>query len=162
MKKLTLDSTDRRILNLLQAKSDMTLKEIAKAVNLSTTPCWKRIQQLQDSGIIRASVALLDAHKVNLDLTVFVAVRTSEHNIEWSDKFTQIVQTFPEITEVYRMSGEIDYMLKVVVEDTRAYDAFYKRLIKQISLSDINSMFAMEEMKYTTALPISVLPNEEQ
>ncbi len=161
MKKITLDTTDRRILNLLQAKADMTLKQIANAVNLSTTPCWKRIQQLQESGVIRASVALLDARKVELDLTVFVAIRTSKHNIEWSDKFTQIVQAFPEITEVYRMSGEIDYMLKVVAKDTRAYDAFYKRLIKQVSLSDINSMFAMEEMKYTTALPISTSPSED-
>lgn len=156
MKKITLDHTDKRILNLLQANANMTLKEIASAVNLSTTPCWKRIQQLQNSGVIRASVALLDARKVALGLTVFVAIRTNAHNIEWSDKFTQVVQTFPEITEVYRMSGEVDYMLKVVVKDTRAYDDFYKRLIEKISLSDINSMFAMEEMKYTTALPISL------
>lgn len=156
MKKSSLDSIDRRILNLLQENADLTVKEIAATVNLSSTPCWKRIQRMHEVGIIRGSVALLDARKVDLDLTVFVAIRTSEHNIEWSEHFTQVVEAFPEITEVYRMSGEVDYILKVVVRDTRAYDAFYKRLIKKVFLSDINSMFAMEEMKYSTALPINI------
>ncbi len=154
MKNISLDLIDRRILSLLQENANLTVKEIAAEINLSSTPCWKRIQRLHDNGVIRKSVSLLDARKIDLDLTVFVAIRTNEHNIEWSDRFTAVVQDFPEITEVYRMSGEIDYMLKVVAKDTRAYDAFYKRLIKEVSLSDINSMFAMEEMKYSTALPI--------
>ncbi len=159
MKNIILDEVDRRLLILLQQDASLTLKELAKKVHLSSTPCWKRIQRLHDVGVIKNTVALLDGQKVNLDLTVFVAIKTKEHNIAWSEQFTEVVQTFAEITEVYRMSGEIDYMLKVAVKDTRAYDEFYKRLIAKIALSDINSMFAMEEMKYTTALPISHTEN---
>ena len=154
MRKITLDSQDIRILSLLQNDANMTLKNIAARVNLSTTPCWKRIQRMQDNGVIRATVALLDAQKIELDLTVFVAIKTNQHTIHWSEQFASTMQAMPEIVEVYRMSGEIDYMLKVVVRDTRAYDDFYKRMITAISLSDITSMFAMEEMKYTTAFPI--------
>lgn len=154
MKKITLDVTDKRIINLLQEDADMTLKNIAASVNLSSTPCWKRIQRMQKSGVIRKTVALLDAERVDLDQTVFVAIKTDQHNIEWSKRFSAQMQKLPEVTEVYRMSGEIDYMLKVIVKNTRAYDEFYKRMISEISLSNITSMFAMEEIKYTTALPI--------
>lgn len=154
MKKITLDSTDKRIVNLLQEDANMTLKSIAASVNLSSTPCWKRIQRMQKSGVIRKTVALLDAERVDLDQTVFVAIKTDQHNIEWSQRFSAQMQKLPEVTEVYRMSGEIDYMLKVIVKNTRAYDEFYKRMISEISLSNITSMFAMEEIKYTTALPI--------
>jgi Lrp/AsnC family transcriptional regulator len=154
MKKISYDSIDTRILSLLQADAGMTVKDIAEQVNLSSTPCWKRIQRMQDNGVIRATVALLDAQKVGLDQVVFVAIRTSRHSLEWSEQFAKQVQKMPEVVEVYRMSGEIDYMLKVVVENTRAYDAFYKRFITQVEVSDFTSMFAMEEMKYSTALPI--------
>jgi Lrp/AsnC family transcriptional regulator len=151
---ISLDNTDRRILSLLQVDAHQTLKVIADKVNLSTTPCWKRIGRLQNAGVIRATVALLDTQAIGLDQTVFVAIKTNQHNIQWSEDFALKINAFPEVMEVYRMSGEVDYMLKVVVKNARAYDDFYKRMITQIPLSDINSMFAMEEMTYTTALPI--------
>jgi Lrp/AsnC family transcriptional regulator len=154
MSSISLDNTDRRILSLLQEDANQTLKVIANKVNLSTTPCWKRIGRLQDTGVIRATVALLSPQAIELDQTVFVAIKTNQHNIQWSEDFALKINAFPEVMEVYRMSGEVDYMLKVVVKNARAYDDFYKRMITQIPLSDINSMFAMEEMKYTTALPI--------
>ena len=154
MSDISLDNIDRRILSLLQEDAHQTLKVIANKVNLSTTPCWKRIRRLQDAGVIRATVALLDPQSIELDQTVFVAIKTNQHNIQWSKDFALKINAFPEVMEVYRMSGEVDYMLKVVVKNARAYDDFYKRMITQIPLSDINSMFAMEEMKYTTALPI--------
>ena len=158
MRNISLDSTDKRILFLLQKDASKTIKQIAREVHLSTTPCWKRVQRLQDAGVIRATVALVDALKVDLDQVVFVAIKTNQHNIEWSEQFSLKMQRFSEVTEVYRMSGEIDYMLKVVVKNARAYDDFYKRMITEIPLSDINSMFAMEEMKYSTALPIHEEP----
>ncbi len=161
MRNISLDSTDKRILYLLQNDASKTIKQIAREVNLSTTPCWKRVQRLQDAGVIRATVALVDAQKIDLDQVVFVAIKTSQHNIEWSEQFSRTMQTFPEVTEVYRMSGEIDYMLKVVVRNARAYDDFYKRLITEIPLFDINSMFAMEEMKYSTELPIHEAPKSQ-
>ena len=154
MSSISLDNTDRRILSLLQEDAHQTLKVIANKVNLSTTPCWKRIGRLQNAGVIRATVALLSPQAIELDQTVFVAIKTNQHNIQWSEDFALKINAFPEVMEVYRMSGEVDYMLKVVVKNARAYDDFYKRMITQIPLSDINSMFAMEEMKYTTALPI--------
>jgi Lrp/AsnC family transcriptional regulator len=154
MRNISIDDVDRRILSFLQEDADQTLKVIADKVNLSTTPCWKRIGRLRDAGIIRATVALLDTQYVELDQTVFVAIKTNQHNIQWSEDFASKINAFPEVMEVYRMSGEVDYMLKVVVKNARAYDDFYKRMITQIPLSDINSMFAMEEIKYTTALPI--------
>lgn len=154
MRNISLDTSDKRILSLLQNDANITLKDIARQVNLSSTPCWKRIQRMQNIGVIRKTVSLLDAELVDLDLTVFVAIKTDQHNIEWSSHFAEQIRNFPEITEIYRMSGEIDYMLKVIVKNTRAYDEFYKRMISEVSLSNITSMFAMEEMKYTTALPI--------
>ena len=154
MSYISLDKTDRSILSLLQNDANQTLKVIAGKVNLSTTPCWKRIGRLHKAGVISATVALLDPQLVELDQTVFVAIKTNQHNIQWSEDFALKINDFPEVMEVYRMSGEVDYMLKVVVKNARAYDDFYKRMITQIPLSDINSMFAMEEIKYTTALPI--------
>jgi len=151
---LTIDRVDRKILSYLQQDATMTIKEIARRVHLSPTPCWKRIQRLEENGIIRARVALLDPAKVDAGVTVFIAIRTDQHNIEWSEKFAREMQSIPEIMEIYRMSGKVDYLLRVVVPDIAAFDRIYKTIIGRIALSDVTSMFAMEQMKYTTALPV--------
>lgn len=152
--KLAIDPVDRKILYYLQQDAAMTIKEIAKKVHLSPTPCWKRIQRMEENGIIRARVALLDPAKVGAGVTVFIAIRTNQHNIEWSEKFAREMKAIPEIMEIYRMSGKVDYLLRVVVPDIAAFDRIYKTIIGRIALSDVTSMFAMEQMKYTTALPV--------
>ena len=151
-----MDTTVRKILNLLQSDASMTVKQIAGQVHLSTTPCWKRIQKLEENGYIKARVALLDAHKVNASVTVFVAIKASHHTREWIDRFNETVGTLPEVMEAYRMSGEVDYLLRVAVRNIDAYDRFYKKLIDRIELSSVTSSFAMEQIKYTTALPVSI------
>ena len=150
-----MDDIDRNILTSLQEDATLSLNEIAGRVGLSPTPCWRRVQKLEDSGVIRARVALLDGAKLNVGVTVFVSIRTNQHNSEWLEKFADAVATIPEVVEFYRMSGEIDYLLRVVVPNIEAYDAFYKRLIDVIDLSDVSSSFAMEQIKYTTALPLA-------
>lgn len=149
-----MDEIDRKILACLQRDATMPLAEIARRVGLSSTPCWRRIQKLEESGVIRARVALLDGAKLNVGLTVFVAMRTNQHNIEWLEHFAEAITEFPEVIEFYRMSGDIDYLLRVVVPDMAAYDGFYKRLISAVTLSDVSSSFAMEQIKYTTELPL--------
>jgi len=149
-----MDETDRKILSCLQEDSGMPVAKIARRVGLSSSPCWRRIQKLEESGVIRGRVALLDSAALNLGVTVFVAVRTSHHDQRWLEEFANAVTEFPEVVEFYRMSGEIDYLLRVVVPDVAAYDHFYKRLIEKVDLSDVSSSFAMEEIKYTTALPL--------
>jgi Lrp/AsnC family transcriptional regulator len=151
-----MDSVDRKILNLLQADASLTVKQIAEQIALSVTPCWKRIQKLEKQGFIRARVALLDPQKVNADVTVFVAITTNQHTTEWIDRFSRAVSDMPEVMEIYRMSGEVDYLLKVVVSSIAAYDSFYKKLVDRIELSSVTSSFAMEQIKYTTALPINL------
>jgi Lrp/AsnC family transcriptional regulator len=151
-----MDATDRKILNLLQTDASLTVKQIAEQIPLSVTPCWKRIQKMEEQGLIRARVALLDAKMVNANVTVFVAIKTQHHTIEWIDRFNSEVSQLPEVMEIYRMSGDIDYLLRVVVSSIEAYDQFYKTLIQRIDLSNVTSSFAMEQMKYTTALPIAV------
>jgi Lrp/AsnC family transcriptional regulator len=149
-----MDKIDKAILELLQANATASLQEVSEKVSLSTTPCWRRIQRLEKEGFIRQRVALLDADKLNVGVTVFVSVRTSEHNEKWVRKFTGVVSSIPEIVECYRMSGDVDYLLRVVVPDIKGYDAVYKKLIREIELSDVSSSFAMEQIKYTTALPL--------
>jgi Lrp/AsnC family transcriptional regulator len=149
-----LDRTDREILACLQEDATMPVAEIARRVGLSSTPCWRRIQKLEESKIIRARVALLDSKKLNVGMTAFVSIRTNQHSLEWLEKFAGAVREMPEVVELYRMSGEIDYLLRVVVPDIDAYDRFYKKLIARIQLSDVSSSFAMEQIKYTTALPL--------
>lgn len=151
-----MDTTDKKILDLLQADASLTVKQIAEQIPLSATPCWKRIQKLEENGFIRARVALLDPQKVNANITVFVAIKTDQHTREWIERFNKAVPELPEVMEIYRMSGEIDYLLRVVVGSIEAYDQFYKKLIDRIELSNVTSSFAMEQIKYTTALPISV------
>ncbi len=152
-----MDVTDRQILEILQRDATMPLAEIARRVGLSSTPCWRRIQKLEEAKIIRGRVAVLDSRKINAGVNVFVSIRTSQHNADWLGRFADIVNKMPEVVEFYRMSGEIDYLLRVVVPDIAAYDAFYKRLIADIELDDVSSTFAMEQIKYTTALPLSYI-----
>jgi Lrp/AsnC family transcriptional regulator len=150
---LVLDSIDRRILRELQADATLPIAELAERAGLSQTPCWKRVKRLTEAGVIGRRVALLDREKLDLGLVVFVAVRAGRHDQAWLDAFAQVA-ALPEIVEFYRLSGETDYLLKVVVRDIAAYDAFYKRLIAAAPLSDVSSSFAMEQIKFTTALPI--------
>lgn len=149
-----LDKIDRRILAILQADSSRSAAAIAKEVGLTTTPCWRRIQRLESDGFIRANVALLDRQRLGLGVDVFVAVKTSEHDANWLDEFAKTVAQFDEVVECYRMSGDIDYLMRVVVSDIDAYDKFYRRLIDEIRLTDVSSSFAMECLKYTTAVPL--------
>ncbi|WP_025898699.1 Lrp/AsnC family transcriptional regulator [Sneathiella glossodoripedis] len=149
-----MDDLDRKIIAHLQKDNLIPANELAELVGCSRTVCWRRIKSLQETGIIRANVALLNREKVGLPVTVFVNVKTSSHDPNWLENFATVVERFPEITEFYRMSGDVDYLLKVVVPDIASYDEFYRRLIQSIPLSDVSSNFAMEEIKFTTALPI--------
>lgn len=149
-----MDRLDRKILECLQNDSSQSVADIAEHIGLSTTPCWRRIQKLEKTGVIRKRVALLDRHQLNLGVDVFVAIRTNQHNARWFEDFSAAVDNFPEVVEFYRMSGDIDYLMRVVVEDIAAFDNFYKRLIERVELSDVSSSFAMEQLKYTTALPL--------
>ncbi|HIC80454.1 MAG TPA: Lrp/AsnC family transcriptional regulator [Kiloniellaceae bacterium] len=149
-----MDDVDRRILKVLQENADLPVAEIAERVGLSASPCWRRIQKMEAEGIIERRVALLNPEKMNVGVTVFVAIRTSRHDEDWLNDFAAKVTRIPEVVELYRMSGEIDYMLRIVVPDIKAYDAVYKRLIAAVPLFDVSSSFAMEAIKYTTALPV--------
>jgi Lrp/AsnC family transcriptional regulator len=140
---------------LLQRDASLAVGDVAQAVGLSVTPCWRRIQRLEQEGVIRRRVALLDRQALNAGVTVFVAVRTNQHTAQWLARFAAAVIEFPEVVDCYRMSGEIDYLLRLALPDIAAYDAFYKRLITKVELSDVTSMFAMEEIKSTTELPLS-------
>jgi Lrp/AsnC family transcriptional regulator, cysteine-sensing transcriptional activator len=155
---LALDRIDRKILAILQRDATLPVAEIGKKVGLSTTPCWRRIQKMEEDGVIRRRVAILDPIKVNAGVTVFVAVRTNEHSDAWMRKFSAAIDEFPEVVEFYRMSGEVDYLLRVVVPDISAFDAFYKKLIARINLSDVSSSFAMGQIKYTTEMPLDYIP----
>jgi Lrp/AsnC family transcriptional regulator len=152
-----MDRLDRKILRLLQEDSTLAVADLAKKVGLSTTPCWRRIQKMEEDGVIRGRVALLDPEKVNTKVTVFVSIRTNSHSIEWLRRFSEVVSDFPEVVEFYRMSGDIDYLLRVVVPDIAAYDAFYKRMIAKIEIRDVSSAFAMEQIKYSTQLPLDYM-----
>ncbi|HEY7247107.1 MAG TPA: Lrp/AsnC family transcriptional regulator [Xanthobacteraceae bacterium] len=154
-----MDKIDRNILALLQQDASRSVAEIGHAVGLSSTPCWKRLQRLEAEGVIERRVALVDAGKVGLATTVFVSVETGDHSVEWLDRFARAVSAMPEVMELYRMAGDIDYMLRVVVPDVQSYDAFYKRLIAVMPLRNVTSRFAMEKIKATTALPIPPAPN---
>lgn len=149
-----LDPIDRRILRELQRDATVPIADLALHVGLSQTPCWKRVKRLTDAGVITRRVALLAREKLDLGLVVFVAIKTSHHDQEWLDAFAKAAGGMPEVVEFYRLSGDTDYLLKVLVKDISAYDAFYKRLIAAVPLSDVSSSFAMEQIKYTTALPV--------
>jgi Lrp/AsnC family transcriptional regulator len=153
-----MDATDRKILVHLQDNAAQPVAEIARKVGLSVTPCWRRIQRLEEIGVIRKRVALLDPTRVGVGMSVFVTLRTDQHNADWLESFATMISEMPEVVEFYRMSGEVDYLLRVVVADMAAYDAFYRTLISRVHLTDVSSSFAMEEIKFTTALPIAADP----
>lgn len=154
MNNISLDVTDRRILRELQTDATIPIAELAERVGLSQTPCWKRVKRLTDEGVIERRVALLARDKLDLGLVVFVSIRTSQHDEAWLAAFAKGASSLPEVVEFYRLAGETDYLLKVVVADIQAYDRFYKRLIAAAPLNDVSSAFAMEQIKFTTALPL--------
>ncbi len=149
-----MDEADRRILYWLQRDASLPLAELAEKTGLSPSPCWRRVQRLTNEGVIRARVALLDAGLINLGVDVFVSVRTSQHKKEWAEAFTASVMALPEVVGFYRMAGDVDYLLHIVVPDIAGYDRVYKRLIEKIELNDVSASFAMETIKSTTALPL--------
>jgi Lrp/AsnC family transcriptional regulator len=149
-----MDSIDRKILAVLQEDASLSVAEIGSRVGLSSTPCWKRIQRLEAEGVIQKRVALVDQDKIGLAITVFVSIETGDHSQAWLANFAEVVGVMPEVMEFYRMAGDVDYMLRVVVTDIAGYDAFYKRLIAAVPLKNVTSRFAMEKIKSTTALPI--------
>ena len=150
-----MDDIDRKILRSLQEDGSRSLAELAEIAGLSPTPCWRRVQNLEKAGVIKGRVALLDAEKLNVGTTVFVRIKTNQHNYEWLEQFAKAISEIDEVVEFYRMSGDIDYLLRVVVPDIAGYDAVYKRLIKAADLADVSSSFAMEQIKSTTALPLT-------
>lgn len=149
-----LDGTDLRILAILQENAERSISEIAEAIHLSQNACWRRIRQLEEQGYILKRVALLDAVKLGAGMTVFVMVRAGEHSQEWLERFADAVRKIPEIVEFYRMSGEVDYLIKIRVADIAGYDRVYKQLIRSAPLTDVSGAFAMEELKHTTAIPL--------
>lgn len=151
---ISLDPTDRKLLELVQADATLPVARLAEVAGLSTSLCWRRLQRLKEAGVITRQVSLLDPDKVNVGVTVIVSVRTSVHTQEWFERFRATCEAIPEVVEFYRMSGDIDYLLRVVVPDIKAYDSVYKRLIDGTQLHDVSSSFAMERLKYTTALPL--------
>lgn len=150
-----MDAIDRKILAVVQQDASLSVAEIGNRVGLSSTPCWKRLQRLEADGVITRRVALIDPEKVGLGITVFVSVETGDHSQEWLSKFAEVVNAMPEVMEFYRMAGDVDYVLRVVVHDMQSYDTFYKKLIATVPLKNVTSRFAMERIKSTTALPIS-------
>jgi Lrp/AsnC family transcriptional regulator len=149
-----MDATDRKILNVLQQDASLSVAEIGHRVGLSSTPCWKRIQRLEADGVIEKRVAVVNQDRVGLGVTVFVSIETGDHSEAWLQKFAELVEAMPEVMEFYRMAGDVDYMLRVVVPDIAGYDRFYKQLIAAIPLTNVTSRFAMEKIKSTTALPL--------
>ena len=147
------DNTDRKILTSLQADAALSVGEVAELVGVSKSACWRRIQKLEQAGTIKRQVTLLDAGALDLSLTVFISIRTNQHNEKWAKQFKAVVQDIPGILEVYRMGGELDYLIKAVVRDMPDYDKLYQQLIRA-DLFDVTSNFVMEEIKYTTELPL--------
>src|SRR6201989_3019821 len=148
-----MDAVDRKILAVLQEDASLSVAEIGERVGLSSTPCWKRIQRMEGEGIITGKVALVDQNKIGLGLSVFVSIESDDHSDAWLDKFARALSAMPEVIELYRMAGDVDYMLRVVVADMQSYDAFYKKLISAVPLKNVTSRFAMEKIKSVTALP---------
>jgi Lrp/AsnC family transcriptional regulator len=149
-----IDAIDRKILRVLQEDASLSVAEIGDRVGLSSTPCWKRIQRLEADGIITGRVALVDQNKIGLGISVFVSVESGDHSEAWLKKFAEAVSAMPEVMEFYRMAGDVDYMLRVVVADMQSYDTFYRKLISAVALKNVTSRFAMEKIKSVTALPV--------
>lgn len=152
-----LDRYDYAILGALQLDGTLSIADLAARVGLSSTPCWKRLKRLEEDGYIEGRVAIVNRRKAGLGVTVFVSVRTSQHDEQWLARFAAAVQALPEVQEFHRMSGDIDYLLKVVTTDIEGYDRFYKKLIKAVQLTGVSSAFSMEQIKFTTALPLHLV-----
>lgn len=152
--KVELDEADIRILRVMQEDATLSVAAIAEQVHLSHNACWRRIKRLEEAGVIGRRVTLLDPAALGLDMTVFVTIRASEHSEEWLNNFASVVRSIPEVVEFYRMTGDVDYLLKLRVQNITAYDAVYKQLIRTVRLTDVSATFAMEELKHTTALPL--------
>jgi Lrp/AsnC family transcriptional regulator len=152
-----MDAIDRKILDILQADATVPVAMIADRVGLSAAPCWRRIKRMEDDGVIKRRVALVDRRKANVPMTLFVSVRTTRHAGQWLEDFRRVTSDIPEIVEAWRLTGEVDYLLRIVVPDIDTYDVVYKRLINRLEFADISSAIAMEELKYTTAIPTDYL-----
>ena len=155
-----MDAIDHKLLDLLQRDASLSLDELSERASLSRNACWRRIKRLEDDGVIKARVTLLDAKAINVGLTAFIALRTTEHSAKWLDQFSRAVRDIPEIVGVYRLTGDLDYLLQAVIPDVAAYDSLYKRLIAKITLADVSSSFVMEEIKSTTVLPLDYAPEK--
>jgi len=149
-----LNDIDKKILSVLQENAGLPISELSKKVNLSATPCWARINKLYKQGFITKKVAVVDRLKLNLNVIAFVQIKTSNHNMEWARKFVKAISDMPEVIEFYRLSGSIDYLLKVLVPSIEKYDEFYKKLTDKVDLTDVSSSFSMEEIKQTSSLPL--------
>lgn len=150
-----IDKLDAKILRALQSDASQSIAELADKIGLSPNACWKRVKRLEDEGFILKRVALLDRLKIRQAVTAFVEIRTDQHEEKWLEQFAEVVRAIPEIVEFYRLSGQVDYMLKIVCSDIADYDRIYKKLIRNTRLRDVSSFFAMEQLKYTTELPVA-------
>ena len=159
MTRVSLDDADIRILGVLQEDAALSVAAVAARVHMSQNACWRRIKRLEESGVISRRVTILDAGALGLDLTVFVSLRASEHSEAWLEMLNSAIRDIPEVVEFYRMTGDVDYLLKLRVENMAAYDAVYRRIIRSIRLTDVSSAFSMEEIKFTTALPLTPRPS---
>jgi len=157
-----MDTIDIKLLELLQHNAELTIQELSKEVHLSTTPCWKRINQLKNNGYINKTVSLVDRKRVGANVTAMVSIKVNNHNQERISIFSKTIQDIPEVIECYRMSGETDYLLKVVVSDIESYDAFYKNLIEKVQFLKVTSNFAIEEIKSTTEIPLTKLEQQSK
>jgi Lrp/AsnC family transcriptional regulator len=153
-----MDATDLKILAILQEDASLPVAEVASRVNLSQTPCWRRIQRLEESGIIARRVAIADPEKIGFGLSVFVEIETGDHSAGWLERFASAVLALPEVMEVYRMAGDVDYLLRIAVSSMGDYDDFYRKLIAAVPLKNVTSRFAMERVKFTTAYPVLPAP----
>lgn len=153
----SLDKFDCAILAALQADATLSISGLSEKVGLSSTPCWKRVKRLEEEGYIESRVSIVNRHKVGLPVTVFVSIRTTEHDEKWVSRFTSAVTALPEVLEFHRMSGDVDYLLKVVTTDIAGYDLFYKKLIKTVRLAGVSSAFSMEQIKFSTSLPLELI-----
>jgi Lrp/AsnC family transcriptional regulator len=156
----SLDRYDYAILSALQADGTLSIAQLSERVGLSNTPCWKRVRRLEEEGYIESRVAIINRRKVGLPVTVFVSVRTTSHDEKWFARFAAAVAALPEVQEFHRMSGDVDYLLKVVTSDIEGYDRFYKKLIKSVQLSGVSSAFSMEQIKITTSLPLELVSHQ--
>ncbi len=149
-----MDATDRKILAILQVDASLPVVEIARRVGLSQTPCWRRIQRMEASGVIQRRVALVDPEALGLGLTVFVEIETGDHSQDWLSRFADLVAAMPEVMEIHRMAGDVDYLLRIAIPDMAAYDGFYRKLVASMPLKNVTSRVAMERVKFTTAYPV--------